>query len=243
MTTILAENLGSKLGGVVAGIPSTTVIALFFIGWTQGTIHASESVSIIPIILSINALLVVIYSFFLRYHFYIAYSLSILFWFVSSAILIFFNFNNLYISIASFLVILPMSYLILEYLLRIPSVSGKKYKFSYQDILIRGLIGGSTIAISVLFSEFGGPLLGGAFASFPAVFFATMAITYKLQGEKFSLGVMKSLMLSGLINVLVYSLTVRFFYISTGLLWGTIISFAISLLSAYFIYKFVKTLS
>jgi hypothetical protein len=35
LTTVSAERFGSKVGGLIGGLPSTVVIALLFIGLTQ----------------------------------------------------------------------------------------------------------------------------------------------------------------------------------------------------------------
>ena len=61
LATIIAEKFGTKLGGVIAGLPSTVVIALFFIGWTQTPLIASQSTSMVPIVMGIGALFVMIY--------------------------------------------------------------------------------------------------------------------------------------------------------------------------------------
>ncbi|MDI9559183.1 MAG: DUF3147 family protein, partial [Pseudomonadota bacterium] len=34
MVTILAEKYGTRIGGLMAGLPSTILISLFFIAWT-----------------------------------------------------------------------------------------------------------------------------------------------------------------------------------------------------------------
>jgi len=47
--TMLAEKLGSKVGGVILGLPSVALLGLFFIGWTQSAVIASEATSVVPI--------------------------------------------------------------------------------------------------------------------------------------------------------------------------------------------------
>ena len=36
IASVAAERLGSKIGGVIGGLPSTAVVAFGFVGWTQG---------------------------------------------------------------------------------------------------------------------------------------------------------------------------------------------------------------
>jgi len=46
--TVISEKLGTKIGGVLGGLPSTCLIALFFIGWTQSPEVASHATIIMP---------------------------------------------------------------------------------------------------------------------------------------------------------------------------------------------------
>src|SRR5579862_5879149 len=59
--TILAERFGSKIGGVIAGMPSTIVIALFFIGWTQTPLAASQATVVVPLVMGIDGLFIITY--------------------------------------------------------------------------------------------------------------------------------------------------------------------------------------
>ena len=59
--TILAEKFGTKVGGILAGLPSTMVVALFFIGWTQTPQIAAEAATVVPIIMGIDAVFIVVY--------------------------------------------------------------------------------------------------------------------------------------------------------------------------------------
>ncbi|MBL7086069.1 MAG: DUF3147 family protein, partial [Candidatus Cloacimonetes bacterium] len=112
--TIIAERFGSKLGGVIAGIPSTIIISLFFIGWTQSPIIASKATTVVPIIMGIDALFVVVYSLLRNRQFYIAITGALIFWAVSSFILALVGFDSFLISLIGFVVLVVLSYYILE---------------------------------------------------------------------------------------------------------------------------------
>ena len=43
LSTIIAERAGTKLGGVIAGLPSSSLIAFLFIGWTQSPQAAAQA--------------------------------------------------------------------------------------------------------------------------------------------------------------------------------------------------------
>lgn len=47
LVTVLVEKYGTKSGGVISGIPSTTAITLFFIGWTHTPTFASQTTTLI----------------------------------------------------------------------------------------------------------------------------------------------------------------------------------------------------
>ena len=131
----------------------------------------------------------------------------------------------------------------LEYVLHVRSMKGQKYVPSLHNLLVRGFLSGSVIIIAVLGAKFGGPLLGGAFAAFPAVMLATIIITHMVQGRAFSLAVGKTLMLGGCINVVIYATAVRYFYPLFGLVLGTLLAFLISLSLIYFVYLAIKRTS
>jgi uncharacterized membrane protein (GlpM family) len=112
----------------------------------------------------------------------------------------------------------------------------KQWTFSLPQIAGRGLFGGFMIAFAVFISKIGGPLLGGIFAVFPAVFIATLIICYKSQGLDFVRALSKTMFISGMITIFVYGVSVRYFYDLVGIAWGTGISYGIAMIFAYILY-------
>ncbi len=241
--SILAEKFGSKIGGVIAGMPSSIVIALFFIGLTQTPIAASQATVVVPLIMGIDGLFIVTYVFLVRRSFLLALISSLFVWVCLSFVLVLVHFHNFGLSLFGFLVLLLLSYGVMEYVLHVKSLAGRKTSFTFSSLLVRGLVSGLIITLAVAFAKLGGPLIGGVFASFPAVFLSTMILTYFAQGRAFSVSVMKTLMLSGTINTTVYASAVRFLYPPFGLIGGTIGSFLLSLVSMYLVYLLVKKIA
>ncbi len=241
--TILAERFGSKIGGVIAGMPSTIVIALFFIGWTQTPVAASQATVIVPLIMGIDAIFIITYAALVRRSFPLALLSSLFVWVCFSFALVLIHFNNFSLSLIGFLGLLLFSYVVMEYVLRVKSLAGRNTPLSFSNVLMRGLVSGLIITLAVAFAKLGGPLLGGVFASFPAVFLSTMILTYFAQGRVFSVSVMKTLMLSGTINTTVYASAVRLLYPLFGLIGGTISSFLLSLVSMYVVFLLVKKIA
>ncbi len=241
--TLLAEKFGSKIGGVIAGMPSSIVIALFFIGWTQTPVAASQATVVVPLVMGIDGLFILTYAFLVRRSFPLALLSSLLVWLCLSFLLVLIHFHSFGLSLLGFLVLLLLSYGVMEYVLRVKSLAGQKTSVSFSTLLIRGLVSGLIITLAVAFAKLGGPLIGGVFAAFPAVFLSTMILTYFAQGRALSVSVMKTLLLSGTINTTVYASAVRFLYPLFGLIGGTIGSFLLSLISMYLVFLLVRKIA
>jgi uncharacterized membrane protein (GlpM family) len=236
--TVLAEKHGTKIGGLVAGLPSTILISLFFIAWTQSTRVAVEATTIVPIIGGINCLFIVAYIFLLRINFWLALSGSLLVWLLFSSALVLIKFSSLTLSLIAYICLLIISYYVVERKLQIKSESGKKIRYTSSIMIFRGLFSGFIIALTVVLAKIGGPLLGGMFAMFPAMFIGTLFITYFAHGASFSSAVMKASIL-GAIGVVIYGVAVRYTYLPFGLWAGTFISIIISYGGAFLVHHFI----
>jgi len=190
-----------------------------------------------------DGLFIITYAALVRQSFPLALLASLFVWLCFSFALVLIHFNNFGLSLIGFLALLLLSYIVVEYVLHIKSLAGRNTALSFSNILVRGLVSGLIIALAGAFAKLGGPLVGGVFASFPAVFLSTMILTYFAQGREFSVSVMKTLLLSGTINATVYASAVRFLYPLFGLIGGTISSFLLSLVSMYVVFLLVKKIA
>jgi hypothetical protein len=238
LATIIADKFGTKIGGLITGLPSTLLFGLLFIAWTQTPDAAVQATTFAPIVGGINSLFLVIFVSLGRKGIWKALAAATIFWAVLSSALIFIKFNDFVLSLAGYILLFIISFYMFEYKLRIKSVKGKKITYTKKQILLRGLISGSIVALSVLISRIGGPLLGGMFAMFPAMFMSTMVITSLTQGLNFASGVAKSAVISA-ISIVVYSIVVRYTYIPLGILSGTLLAATSSIICGFLIYKFV----
>jgi len=91
----------------------------------------------------------------------------------------------------------------------------------------------------VLIAKTADPLIGGMFAAFPAMFIATLTISYKAHGIDFSRAMTKPLMVTGMITVAVFAIAVRYLYLATDLYTGTFLAVCLSGVSAYLTYRFI----
>ncbi len=236
LSTVIAEKFGTKSGGLIAGLPGVVAISLFFIGWTQTPAFVSQATTIIPIVMGINSLFVVVYILVSKLNFYLALASSLALWFGLSLALVLINFDNYALSLVALVVLVISSYFILEKKADIKSEGKRSIRYSGWHLSFRSVFSGAIIALAVLIAEIGGPIWGGIFAVFPAVFLSLMIITYFAQGQAFSSATLKVALLSAAINVTVYASVVRYTYLSFGLIYGTLIAYAVTVLVTYFLY-------
>jgi len=236
-TTIMAEKYGTKIGGLLAGFPSTTLIALFFIGWTQSAHAASQAAVMTPVVCGVNAFFVLIYIGLVKYKFSFAILGSISWWLFSAIILFYLKFNNYYLSIFLYILLLFTVLFIIKKKFATKAVINKKIKYTIGIVLFRGLISGSIISLAIILNKIGGPILGGIFSTFPAMFLSTMIITYRSSGANFSAAIMKSGIV-GAITTVIYSGFVYYCY-SYGIITGTVIGIVGSFISGLVVYQFV----
>lgn len=240
LTTIIAEKFGSKTGGLMGGLPSTIVVALLFIGLTQSAEIAAQATTIVPLAHGFNTFFILTFIWAIPGGLKRAVPLSLLVWFLSAGLLVILNIERYWISLSGWLVFLITAYLLLEKILRIHSYVNIPIRYSPEQLLLRAFFSGSVIAFAVIMGKLGGPLLGGIFATFPAMFLTTLIITCRSGGAGFARATAKALLISGLFNVIIYTIIVRYLFLSMGLFPGTAIALAISAATGYLTFLFMR---
>ncbi|TET26992.1 MAG: DUF3147 family protein [Candidatus Bathyarchaeum sp.] len=240
LSTIIAERYGSKIGGLIGGLPSTAFISLLFIGITQTPLVASEATTVIPLAQAFNGLFIIAYILLVRRGIGVGLMGALLVWFFLASSLLASGMIDFWISVIGWALLVLGCYLIVEKCMDVSSQGKVSVRYTSSQVIFRALFGVIVIVFSVFMGKIGGPVYGGVFATFPAVFLSTLLITYRTGGAKFSQAVAKSLMVSGMINVVIYAIAVRYLYIRTGLLYGTVIALAISAVSAYLTFMFMR---
>ena len=238
-TVLAGLRLGSKTGGFIGGLPSTALLSFFFIGFTQSPEIASSSSTVFPLAMALTGLFLVVFASISRKGFLPALIGGIVTWFLISAIIVFFRWENFLINLLIYALVSLFSFLMLEKYLKIKSVSHGKAKDPEKHLVIRSLFGGIIVIFTVLIAKKGGPVLGGLFSAFPAMFISTLTISYKAHGIEFSRAMTKPLMVTGMITIAIYAIALRYFYPATGLYVGTLIAVGISAVSAYLTFRFI----
>lgn len=241
LSTLASERYGSKVGGLIGGLPSTVVVSLLFIGLTQTPGVAAQATTLVPVTMGVDGLFIVAYLLMVRAGLLTGLWSGLAVWLVLASLLAASGIQSLWVSIVGWLVLGSACILWVEKGMRIASRGRQAVAYTPWQIGGRALFGGTVIALAVLAGKLGGPLLGGIFATFPAMFISTLAITYRTGGAEFSRAVAKTLMVSGLINVPIYALVVRVTYPWAGLVYGTGIALLVTAGSAYLTYLFIQS--
>jgi hypothetical protein len=223
LATLLADRLGSRIGGLVSGLPSTVMFTLLFLAWTQSPAAAVQATSIIPIVGGINCLFLTVYAGLVGSGFWKAFLGGLGLWGILAYALVRLHFDNFTLSVLGYVCLWVLSFVVMEKMLKIRSVKGRAGKITPLLAAGRALLGGGIVALAVTLGKVSGPLLGGMFAVFPAMFASAMLVTYFSQGASFSAATMKSSLLSG-VSVLVYALAARYTFVPLGMGWGTLVS-------------------
>ena len=235
LVSVVAEKKGTKLGGLLGGLPHTVLVALLFIGINQGADFAAQSAAstILPFI--INPFFLWILAARTRYRFIPALGIASLFWVGLILIVRELHLTNIWVNIAIWLVGIAALICSFKRILPVKNATGTAVKFTKRQLVLRALFAGSIIAIAVIAGQYGGAVLGGIFAGFPAGFLSTFVIAFFARGIEFAQSFARTLMLSGAINPTIYAIAVHFLYPSIGLWWGTFIAFGVSLISMQYI--------
>jgi uncharacterized membrane protein (GlpM family) len=240
LSTIAAERFGSKTGGLIGGLPSTVLVGLLFIGLAQSPSAAIAATTIIPLSQGLNGIFILVYLLAMQLGLAAGLISALSVWFLLASLLIAAQIDSFALSVGAWALLVVGCYLAAEVGMRIPSQVSLEARYTPTQIALRALFGGGVIALAVYISKVGGPLYGGVFTTFPAMFVSTLAITYRSGGVDFSRAVAKSIMVSGMINVVLYAIAVRYLYAWLGLAAGTLLGMAFSTLTGYMTYAFIK---
>lgn len=242
--TIITEatlRYGQRLGGLLAGFPSTAAFSLAFIGWTQSTAAAVEATTALPLALSFTATFPLVYAILAdggSFRKAILAALSI--WLASSFVLSLVAVSvgiGFALSVAGFYVVSAFAYLLLARTHR-QRVSGRGIRLSSFQWVWRFILAGGIVVGAVLLSATLGPLVGGVFASFPAIITSTIYIISRVDGVEASRAIATPVMVATVFTIVPYTVVVRYSYPAFGVLLGTAVGYAVAIplsLAAYLV--------
>ncbi|MBI5227950.1 DUF3147 family protein [Candidatus Micrarchaeota archaeon] len=237
LAIFMAEKFGPKLGAVILSLPTTSLVALFFIGLSNSPDFVT---GVTPFSIVGMSIYLVFLSFFIlaaERLGKIALALVIPFWFALAFTVLKLPAPDLVLATVSFLTI----YAIANFFL-----NGKKYDSKIekpvtgiQIFLVRSLFGGLVISTAVFLSKISGPELGGLFTMFPATTISSYGIFANSYKKEFVLSVATKMLPFSLVIVF-YALAVNFFYPPLGIYLGTIVSFALAFGFSYLLNRLIR---
>jgi hypothetical protein len=233
LCTVVAERFGSTAGGIIGGLPFTSGVTLLFVALVNSPEAASQATDVIPLVLGFNGLYLVLYAMLARYGLGIGLGGALSGWFVLALSSVWTRFSSFWLSLGIFALLLGLSLYLLDRRLGLPTYEGSRTELTPMQVLGRAIFGGAVISLAVFLSKVGGPLLGGVFSAFPAVFTSTLFIAYRSRGVEFSRALTRPLLISGMINVAVYALATRYLYLWVGPFLGTALALILTAGSAY----------
>jgi len=226
LITMIAERYGTKVGGILGTLPSTIVIAFVFISINENELFASRAAAVVPAELGINIIFLLIFSLLVHRSTLLAFIGTFAIWTMLSFLLVFFNMENIWISILIYIISLLFCFLILEKRKAVPSMGKVHIHYTLTKIMLRGVLAGIVIAIAVVLSNVGS-IISGIFSVFPAILSSTMLISVREHGPDFAAGMAKSMMI-GLSSVATYAVSIHVLYPQVGIGYGTVLSYVLA---------------
>ncbi len=227
--SLASEALGTRLGGLVANLPSNILISLIFMSLTQGPGYAAQAAASVPLGMAVDTLFLLAFIFLLPRGLGPALAGALLSWLASAAACAFvLPPLSLGAGIAVYAAIALASFALVEVLLKVRAVEKRPGPRSKATLLVRALFAGSVVAGAVAAAQAAPAYLTGIIAPFPAVLLSTMVILTRSQGPAFARATGKILLLSSS-NIVVYVLGVALLFPWIGPWWGSLGAFAMAL--------------
>jgi uncharacterized membrane protein (GlpM family) len=227
LVTVITERAGSTAGGSMGGLPSTSAFSFLFIGLNQSSNAAVQVTTVFPLAFSFTCAFLLFYAFFAKKGFRLGFSISLLIWFAISALIAISSLRNFAVSLVEGVLISAAICYVFAERLNLKNFPPEKMHYTTLQHLGRGVLAGSIVLLAVTASQIGGPMIGGIFSAFPAVFTSTLYIVNKSRGTEFSRALTKPLAVSSILTVIPYCVAVRYLYPSLGIWIGTVSSYAI----------------
>lgn len=111
-----------------------------------------------------------------------------------------------------------------------PAPRGSR-KVGWGMLLMRGVLAGSAIAVSVYLARVSGPFAAGVAAVFPAIFVTTMVALWISQGESVQAGAVGPMML-GSTSVAGFAVVAAWSIPALGGAWGAVVAWSVSVVGA-----------
>jgi len=243
VSTIVAEKVSGKLGGLIAGLPSTAVVSLLFIGLTQGLDPALTAAKIVPFSSGLYCFYFLTYVVLTKKGFRFGFISSLMVWFAFAFIASRIFIPNLLSSSIVWLILVTATIWWVHKYVRIDKKLIPE-KIESSPLWVKALLSGLVISSVVLIGKLAGPTWGGIFATFPALTISTFLITIRSGGVEFTRLIAKNIHISTTTTISIFAILSYFLYPVLGIILGTIAAYvalmAISIPLYYLIFDKLK---
>ncbi len=228
--SLVVEYAGPRVAGVLSGFPTGLAIALFFYGYEVSPQFAADSGIYTLVGLIASQTFVYAYyrasSYFRRWNILLSSICATLAYLLVAWVLHLFHFS-VFLAVA-----LPIASIFLFYRLfqSIPNTSmEKRIDINFRVILLRALCAASLILVVTGIAKLVGSTWAGLFSAFPVNLFPLLVIIHFTYGSRYVHTIIKNFPL-GIGSLIVYALSVFFFYPLLGIATGTLLAFAAAIL-------------
>ncbi len=223
-STRLAERLGSRIGGLVANLPSKLLISLVFVSLVQDPSFAMAAARAVPIGMLINSVFLFLFIVTAPRGLRVALPVSLGAWLVLARLAEGLQIAHFGLGVVLYLVVTLAAWSGLEFRAGIPELPGRTLRRSAAMLIARGVFAGGVVAATVLLARFISSYWTGLLATFPAVMLTTMVILTFSGGPGLARATGK-VMLFASTNILVFAGAVILFYPRLGMPLGTLLAF------------------
>ena len=223
--TTAAERLGSKIGGLIAMLPSTIVVSFIFIAWTQGLAFTVEAARVVPVGMAIDVMFLLVFVMGLKKNLPCALACSLLTWITLACTASFLDLTIWAANVSAYLIVLVIVFFIMERRLHLKSVRGNRRHYTLTQITMRVVFAGSVVSGSVIGAHVAGHVWAGIVSTFPAVMLSTLLIL-SLNPDRNLAGGTSKILVAASTNIVVFALIAAWAYPVWGLAMGTIVAYA-----------------
>jgi len=238
ISTLIAEKVSGKLGGLIAGLPTTAVVSLMFIGLTLGLNPALTAAKMVPLSSGLYCFFFLTYLIQTKKGFLQGFIKSLIVWFAFAFIASKLSFTNLLTSSLIGFILISATIWWAEKNIQIDNqLIPKNIKSS--PLWIKATLTGLVISSVVFISKLAGPVWGGIFATFPALTISTILLTIKSGGVEFTRLIAKNIHISTTFSIALFAILSYFFFPIFGVIVGTIIAYITLLIISIPLYRLI----
>ncbi|WP_109829841.1 hypothetical protein [Reichenbachiella versicolor] len=223
--SLLAENVSTKVAGILSAYPTGSAISLFFFGLEVSPEFAADSA--IYNMLGLSAALFFVLAYYLASTYFNKFSIL---WSSISGILVYLVvvWSIHYIEVNRYIAFLIPSTIAVLFAFAFRNIKNidiqSRAKLSYRTLLLRGSFAALIIVVITSLPNYVGASWSGLFSAFPTTLFPFMLIIHFTYTKDHVHTIIKNVPI-GVFSLIIYSLVVSLIYPVLGIYWGTLVSF------------------